>query len=252
MCTVTFLPLAYNNFILTSNRDEQKERETLHPKRYKEDGIDLVFPKDKTAGGTWIGTSSKNRLVCVLNGAFIKHERKKSYQKSRGVLAKEILKEIDFQQYILNLDLTNIEPFTLLIVDWNEGLNLFELIWDETQKHFSKLKNEPRIWSSSTLYSDEIKSIRQRWFKKWLTENEFTSESILKFHHSEIGDKTQSVLMKRSYVETVSITSVKKENSTVEMNYEDVINAKKTVIICQLETNEIAATITKLKKAKNK
>jgi len=104
------------------------------------------------------------------------------------------------------------------------------LIWDETQKHFSKLKNEPRIWSSSTLYSDEIKSIRQRWFKQWLTKNEFTSENILKFHHSEIGDKEQSVLMKRPYVETVSITSIKKENSTVEIIYEDLVHSKKIVL----------------------
>lgn len=118
----------------------------------------------------------------------------------------------------------------MLIIDWNEGLNLFEFIWDETQKHFSKLKNEPRIWSSSTLYSDEMKNIRQQWFKQWLTENEFCSESILKFHHSEIGDKEQSVLMKRPYVETVSITSIKKENSTVEIIYEDLVHSKKIVL----------------------
>lgn len=231
MCTVTFLPLANNGFILTSNRDEQKERETFSPKKYIEDGIELIFPKDKIAGGTWIGTSNKNRLVCVLNGAFEKHERKNNYQKSRGLLAKEILKETDFKPFIKNVDLTNIEPFTMLIVDWNEDLNLFELIWDEKQKHFSRLKNEPRIWSSSTLYTEDIKLIRQTWFNEWLIDNEFTIENILKFHHSEIGDKEQSVLMERSYVETVSITSVKKEDSSIEMNYEDVINSQKTVII---------------------
>ena len=59
MCTVTFLPLSNNDFILTSNRDEQRQRETLHPKIYEEDGIEMLFPKDKVAGGTWIGASSK-------------------------------------------------------------------------------------------------------------------------------------------------------------------------------------------------
>lgn len=232
MCTVTFLPLGSNNFILTSNRDEQKKRETLPPGKYKENGVELVFPKDKLAGGTWIGTSSKNRLICVLNGAFENHLKKPSYKKSRGVIAKEILKEDQFELYIDNLDLNNIEPFTLIIVDWNnDALNLFELIWDEQNKRFSKLANEPKIWSSSTLYSNEIKETRRNWFNNWISKKEFTSESILKFHHSEIGDKEQSVLMKRSYVETVSITSVKKENEILEMLYEDVVHSKKKIIL---------------------
>jgi len=36
--------------------------------------------------------------------------------------------------------------------------------------------------------------------------------------------------MKRSYVETVSVTSIKKENKTVEMQYEDVVHSKKVGI----------------------
>lgn len=230
MCTVTFLPLTSNNFILTSNRDEQRLRETIPPKKYIENGVEMVFPKDKTAGGTWIGTSSKNRLICVLNGAFEKHVKKKKYKKSRGVIAKEILKEDDFLQYVKNLDLKDIEPFTMVIIDWNEErLNLYELIWDETKKYFTKLKNEPKIWSSSTLYSNAIKEKRKQWFYKWIGENEFTLDAILNFHHSENGDKEQSVLMKRSYVETVSITSVKKQSNLIEMLYEDVVHNQKSI-----------------------
>ncbi|WP_457618901.1 NRDE family protein [Lutibacter sp.] len=233
MCTVTFLPLTSNNFILTSNRDEQRLRETIPPKKHIENGVEMVFPKDKTAGGTWIGTSSKNRLICVLNGAFEKHVKKKKYKKSRGVIAKEILKEDDFLQYVKNLDLKDIEPFTMVIIDWNEErLNLYELIWDETKKYFTKLKNEPKIWSSSTLYSNAIKEKRKQWFYKWIRENEFTLDAILNFHHSENGDKEQSVLMKRSYVETVSITSVKKQSNLIEMLYEDVVHKQKSIYKC--------------------
>ena len=75
MCTVTYFPLGKNDFILTSNRDETPFRKTIPPKKYLENGVELTYPKDELAGGTWIGTSSKNRLVCVLNGAFIKHKR---------------------------------------------------------------------------------------------------------------------------------------------------------------------------------
>jgi len=229
MCTVTFLPLPNNNFILTSNRDEQRLRETLPPKNYIENGVKMLFPKDKTAGGTWIGISSKNRLICVLNGAYKKHVRKGIYRKSRGVIAKEILQITNLKKYIENIHLEEIEPFTMVIVDWNNNqLNLYELIWDEQIKHFVKLKNEPKIWSSATLYSNEMKEIRKQWFQNWIDNNEFASSAILNFHHSEIGDKEQSVLMKRSYVETVSITSVKKEATTIEMLYEDIVHNKVT------------------------
>jgi hypothetical protein len=190
----------------------------------------MLFPKDKVAGGTWIGVSSKKRLVCVLNGGFIKHKRKENYNKSRGLIAKELLKENAFLPYLENLDLLGVEPFTIIIVDWNKNeLNLVELVWDENQKHITKHKNEPKIWSSSTLYTDEIKESRQIWFQQWITENEFTSAGILQFHHEETADKEQSILMKRTYVETVSITSVKKTENILEMDYEDVVHNKKTI-----------------------
>ena len=231
MCTVTFLPLSNTDFILTSNRDEQRLRETFHPKIYEEDGVEMLFPKDKVAGGTWIGASSKKRLVCVLNGGFQKHKRKGNYSKSRGLIAKELLKENSLQPYLDNLDLLGVEPFTMIVVDWNNNeLNLVEVVWDEHEKHLTTHKNEPKIWSSSTLYTDEIKELRNYWFRQWLRENEFTSEAILQFHHTETGDKEQSILMKRSYVETVSITSVKKLENSVEMVYEDVAHPKKTII----------------------
>jgi len=231
MCTVTFLPLSNTDFMLTSNRDEQPQRETLHPKIYEEDGVEMLFPKDKLAGGTWIGVSSKKRLVCVLNGGFQKHKRKDNYTKSRGLIAKELLKENSLQPYLENLDLLGVEPFTMIVLDWNnDELNLVEIVWDENQKHITTHKNEPKIWSSSTLYTDEIKELRNNWFQQWLTENEFTSEAILQFHHAETGNKEQAVLMKRSYVETVSITSVKKMENTVEMVYEDIVNSYKTTI----------------------
>ncbi len=231
MCTVTFLPLGNTGFILTSNRDEQRLRETLHPKFYEEDGVEMLFPKDKVAGGTWIGVSSKKRLVCVLNGGFIKHKRKENYSKSRGLIAKELLKENSLQPYLENLNLLDIEPFTMIIVDWNNNeLNLIEVVWDEHEKHITTHKNEPKIWSSSTLYTAEIKEFRKNLFQQWLSENEFNSEAILQFHHAETGDKEQAVLMKRSYVETISITSVKKIENTLEMVYEDIAHSLKTTV----------------------
>jgi hypothetical protein len=231
MCTVTFLPLKNANFILTSNRDEQKERETLAPKKYVEDGVEMIYPKDKIAGGTWIGASKNNRLVCVLNGAFIRHKRKSSYKVSRGIVSKDILKTKNLSRFVPMLDLMEVEPFTMIIVDWNDSeLSLFELIWDGEQKHFTKLENKAKIWSSSTLYENDIVRKRQKLFQNWLVRHEWTAENILEFHHSTDGDREQAILMRRSYIETVSVTSVQKENNRVIMNYEDVLQAHKTTL----------------------
>ena len=215
MCTVTYLPLGNNDFILTSNRDEQPSRETIPPQEYVEDGVVLTYPKDVLAGGTWIGLSSKKRLICLLNGGFESYERESSYKMSRGVIVKAILKVEDF-------DFIGIEPFTIVLVDWNTDLKTYELVWDGKQKHFTTLNQEPKIWSSSTLYTQKEKALRSSWFANWLENNpKFTQEEILKFHqNSEIGTLENSLKMKRWYVETVSITSVKKTNKIVAFNYE--------------------------------
>ena len=225
MCTVTYLPIGNSDFILTSNRDEQPTRKTLAPKEYFEEGVKLTYPKDELAGGTWIGLSDKKRLVCLLNGGFESYEREVTYRMSRGIIVKAILKADDFESYIRNFDFVGIEPFTIVLVDWNLELTTYELVWDGTQQYFSKLKQEPKIWSSSTLYTKEEKQLRKKWFTDWLRNNsEFTQSAILKFHHnSETGSPENSIKMKRSYVETVSITSVKKNNSKVIVDYKSLV-----------------------------
>jgi len=225
MCTVTYLPIGKSDFILTSNRDEQPSRKTIEPKEYFEDGVKLTYPKDELAGGTWIGLSDKNRLVCLLNGGFEVHKREAIYKMCRGIIVKAILKSDDFESYIQGFDFNGIEPFTIVLVDWNTDLNTYELVWDGIQKHFSKLKQEPKIWSSSTLYTENEKQLRRNWFSDWLANHqEFVQKDILQFHHnSEIGTPENSVKMKRWDVETVSVTSVKKDASNVIMNYHSLV-----------------------------
>jgi hypothetical protein len=80
------------------------------------------------------------------------------------------------------------------------------------------------------LYSNSSKKRRTQWFYDWVELGDFSQQSILKFHHSEIGNKEQAIFMKRSYVETVSITSVEKKTAIVTMHYEDVNQQKTTKV----------------------
>ncbi|QTE21891.1 NRDE family protein [Polaribacter cellanae] len=223
MCTVTYLPLENNNFILTSNRDETPLRKTIPPKKYVENGVEITYPKDALAGGTWIGFSEKKRLVCLLNGGFTIHKRKISYKMSRGIIVKNILTNENALEYIKNFDFTDIEPFTLVFVDWNQTLETYELVWDGEEKHFRKLPQEPKIWSSSTLYTEEMKQLRKEWFAEFLKNNtEFKQQEIIAFHNNEeLGTVETSPKIKREFVETVSITSVIKNASEIEMSYID-------------------------------
>jgi hypothetical protein len=221
MCTVTFLPLADEGFVLTSNRDVDYQREkALYPNTCVEQGVLLHYPKDGKAGGTWIGTSRNNRLICLLNGGFKNHKRKDVYPKSRGLIVKELLIAENFETACVQIDMHDIEPFTLVVVIWEEKLRLFEFVWDGELRHFKELAPSPFIWSSSTLYDDHMKRMRFEWFDKWLSSHDISRNGILDFHkNAGIGNPETNVFMKREKVGTVSITQVSKIRNDVDMIY---------------------------------
>ena len=223
MCTVTYLPLGENNFVLTSSRDVPFSRKkALLPKTYIENRVALQYPKDGEAEGTWIGTSDRNRLICLLNGGFENHEQQEFYAKSRGIIVKELLSATNIVEAYTTIDLKNIEPFTLVIVDWNTDLVLVEFVWDG-KKHVRNLSQKAHIWSSSTLYSNKMKRMREEWFLHWQEQNPLDGKSILKFHQKAgIGNPTVDVIMKRSKVGTVSITQVQKTENNIEMTYQEI------------------------------
>ncbi|APY09725.1 hypothetical protein BWZ22_00015 [Seonamhaeicola sp. S2-3] len=222
MCTVTFIPKSNNDFILTSNRDEAPSRISLLPDFYKIEGVKTLFPKDKLSGGTWIGVSEQNRLVCVLNGGFKTHKRKQKYRKSRGIVAKDFMIADCILSCIEAYNLDDIEPFTIVILDWNNNLKLLELVWDGNKKHISELPLEPKIWSSSTLYNKKMKAERQQWFYDFKANNNLNAYSLIKFHKEGGGKNLDyGVLMNRGFVKTTSITQVEKQTDTVFMFHEN-------------------------------
>lgn len=222
MCTVSFFYNGGNDFILTSNRDEAIERETHPPKIRDVKGVKLLSPQDQIAGGTWIGVSDKSRLLCLLNGAYEKHTRKPPYRKSRGVIVNDLLLVDDLLETLESYNFDGIEPFTLLILDWSSKLKLFEVIWDGEIAYFNKLPLVPMLWCSSTLYTQEMKKIRNEWFLDFQKENDVDAESVFNFHeHYGVGDKNIDLQIDRGMLKTVSITSVNKSGDDMLMKYKD-------------------------------
>ena len=125
-------------------------------------------------------------------------------------------------RFFTRMDLSNIEPFTLIIADDN---NLYECRWDSNQKHCNQLsKNRHYIWSSTTLYKDDIAKKRELWFEAFLNKHpNHTQEDILHFHQfAGNGDKQNDLKINRNdHVSTVSITSIAVDNEKGNMKYMD-------------------------------
>ena len=222
MCTLTLMPQPSGSLIITSNRDESPLRETLLPDVYDYHGSNLLFPKDELAGGTWIGVSDKNRFVSLMNGGFTMHERKEEYRMSRGIIVTDLLSSADLLKSINDYNFSDIEPFTVIAADWSVNLKIYELIWDGNDHHLSEKPLAPAIWSSSLLYSEEMKRKREAWFSEFLFEHlSPTQADILQFHkNAGEGNPESDLIMDRSFVKTKSITQVT-ITENVEMYYED-------------------------------
>ncbi|MFT5249258.1 MAG: hypothetical protein ACI93P_000983 [bacterium] len=223
MCTVSFIPKANGDFILTSNRDESPNRSTILPGFYQLNDTRLLFPKDEIAGGTWIGASDEKRLICLLNGGFEAHIPKDVYRLSRGVIVKNLLTVKDALAEIDLIDLSDIEPFTIILVEFSKGLKLYELVWDGENKCFSEKELKPIIWSSSLLYSKEIKFKREKWFSEFIKNNVNPNQNnILSFHkNAGEGIEKSNIVMNRGFVRTKSITLFEKAGNIELMRYED-------------------------------
>jgi hypothetical protein len=232
MCTVTYIAHPGNDFILTSNRDENAARSPQHLSVEEQPGgVRLIFPKDNGAGGTWIAASSDNRVVCLLNGAFEKHQHQPPYKRSRGVMALEFFSYPDAPAFFEKYDFEGMEPFTFIIVD---NGSLYELRWDEKQPHILPLdaKTGRYIWSSATLYPPDIREMRAGWFRDWLDGRvDFSVEAIRHFHQTGgAGDAWNGFVMNRNdRVQTVSITNVVKNADAISLIYNDLLrNAVKS------------------------
>lgn len=240
MCTVTFIPQQEGGFILTSNRDESAKRS---PEKIDRDylyGHELLFPRDKGAGGTWIAASSDDRLICLLNGAFDRHDRRPPYRKSRGIMALEFFEFSEAPVFFEKYDFRGIEDFTMITFDNGQ---LWDFRWDGEQKFIMPLAtNEYHIWSSATLYEKPVQEKRKQWLDEWLKDRtDFSRAAILELHKKGgEGNPSIDFMMNRyNYlVQTVSITQVENSGKKMTMTYHDLINDQTKWEALELNTKE--------------
>lgn len=228
MCTVTYLPTGENTFILTSNRDESPSRGALQlTKKQLPNNLQILFPKDPKAGGTWIATGDNNKLLVLLNGAFERHKRNLPYRRSRGLVVLDFFSYKTADEFIQHYDFENIEPFTMVIYSENK---LTEFRWDEKQKYIRSLATDQAyIWSSAPLYTPKYQKIREILFQKWLlnypTQN-YTPKDSIQFHQSGgTGSPANDFVMNRlNIVRTISITCIEKQANQFTLQHQDLLH----------------------------
>lgn len=223
MCTLTFIGTK-NGYCLTSNRDEKVSRgKAIPPKKYEINGKTITFPKDTAAGGTWVAHDEQAILV-LLNGANEKHISTGNYIRSRGLILLDLIGSDNPIEEWKNIDLENIEPFTIVYFD---GKNLIQWQWNSIEKTTKKFnKEEPHIWSSATLYEPEIRAKRASWFAQFLQEKEdISADELLHFHQFEQATNSDYGLQinRNNILKTVSITQCIWQPQRIEMHYLDLL-----------------------------
>ena len=224
MCTVTYIPNG-DSFFLTSNRDEKKARlKAVQPQWYQFASGKMMFPKDGNAGGTWMALHENGNAMVLLNGGFQNHLHLPPYRKSRGQIFLDVFDHPNPLAAFKQIELYKIEPFTLVI---RLQQQLCEVRWDGSEKTVSEIDPlQSHIWSSVTLYTDEIVQKRKEWFNAFISnKTELNANNILNFHRfAGDGDSANDVLMNRNNeLFTVSITLLHQQNKISKLHYYDLL-----------------------------
>lgn len=228
MCTLTYLPLNSGEFVFTSNRDEKAQRAiALPPQLYEHDGGALLYPKDPQGNGSWIVASAFGGVACLLNGAATPHVSMPPYRVSRGMVLVDFFTFKSVDDFLLEYNFDDIEPFTLVAVK-EDAIHQIRWNGDRVDHHiFDTLT--PRIWSSATLYAPNIIANRNTFFHSYIQEinPDNALDKMLGFHYFDSGESAEKNIILRAAngTETVSISQVKVDTKSICFDYFDIKQA---------------------------
>ncbi len=230
MCTVSFVK-DKESFIFTSNRDEHIGRPlAFKPEEEIINDLKVIYPKDPKAGGSWFAVNERQVVTVLLNGAFKKHRHTADYRRSRGLVLLDIISSGQPKDVLLNIPLERIEPFTIVLY---EDLHLYEFRWDGNHRFFKELDPAAsHIWSSTTLYTEEIIRLREELFLEFMSTSTIkNAEEVLKFHSNDYNDPENGFVIDRANgLKTFSITQAVINPVQSTLRHLDLINRKEHLL----------------------
>ena len=240
MCTVSFIRVN-DTVIITSNRDEHRQRKNAAaPAFHVLQDKKIIFPKDAKAGGTWFAAADNGTVAVLLNGAFVKHVAGPPYRKSRGLILLDLIGNPDPLSCFAGMNLDNIEPFTLILF---QSGSLHELRWDEKNKYEKRLDAYTNfIWSSATLYSEEVVAHRKMLFDRFIGSGKIITPQLAhRFHSYNHGDPENGFVINRlNGIKTFSITQAVVQPASINFLHNDLIQMQQfeeTMAIHQATTH---------------
>lgn len=235
MCLVSYVSLGEGGYCISSNRDEFLDRATAEIVQSQINGQQVYCPID-VKGGSWIFTSDSGRSICLLNGAFANHQRQLPYRMSRGLIMKAFFEYEDAVGFLHQIDLNNIEPFTMII---REPERLLEFRWDGSLKHILRLDTQRHyVWSSCTLYEPDMIAQRELWFDELINAAPaLTSEVVKQIHQSGgRGNPAIGFLMnRRDIVKTISISQIIHQEAQHELQHQSLMNQDDEILIERID-----------------
>ncbi len=190
----------------------------------------VLYPRDNN-GGTWIGIHNNGNAMALVNGAFAPHIRKDEYRESRGKLFLEIFNSPNPVKKFNEVDLRDIEPFTL--ITWlRQNGTLWEMRWDEYEKFVKSLPADmPNMWSSVTLFDEEMIETRKKWFDEWRMKQDIITGESIRIFHEEGGEgyARMNLTLNNGATHTLSITSIEISEDRSVMYYHDLVSGEQTI-----------------------
>ena len=228
MCTLTYIPNP-KEIIITSNRDEHISRgNSSFPITKSINNKNIYFPQDPKAGGTWIAADDNGIITVLLNGAFKKHKHSPPYRLSRGIILLDSFEYANLEAFSKQYVLDQIEPFTMVQFQIKTR-NVCEMRWDGESTHYKNLDSSiPHIWSSTSLYSTEVRLERRHWFSEWIQNGNLDPQKMLEFHQfGGKGNTYNGITMHRDNgVQTVSITQLHGYENGLDFIHHNLVQPK--------------------------
>jgi hypothetical protein len=161
----------------------------------------------------------------LLNGGFVNHISTGNYAKSRGLVLLDVIASQRPYELLQEMELRQIEPFTLVLFNGK----LLEFRWDGHQKYYRPLDaSMNHIWSSATLYKDEVIKQRRNLFQKFIDGNsKITPKDVVDFHSNNHDDFENGFIIDRdSGLKTFSVTQAVLDDEEIVMRHLDLLNDK--------------------------
>ena len=218
MCTLSIIRLS-DQLVITMNRDEARSRHESGLKEQKKAGVELLYPIDGQAGGTWFGVNNQGVVLALLNRY---QDPQSSCAPTRGNIIAQALAYGKFElvkKHLSEQGYQHYNPFDLLLISLEECLHFR---WNGQQLVICNVSENAQLFSSSAVNTQSVLAKRQLFFKEEISQIvELSAINILQQIHlqHDLNSQANSVLMDRSDAHSKSICQVLLDQNCCEFNY---------------------------------